>query len=522
MKTISDAGATHAVFYTDGGCRPGSRGTGGWGVHGYFFKEEKAKQGTGLSNALPTPFGYKMRESGVPEITLTHYVDASGTLIGEATNNQAEIKALTAAMEMIRDHNIKSAILLSDSQHALQGAGEWMIGWAKNNWIKKDGQPVGNLEFWRDCHTVKTQLDEKEVNLRLQWVKGHNGDLGNYMADRGATFGVFRGRNNLSREVVPDIIEYCEAKGYWTDKAQHPRFFSHPNWYFAAGSEESNRTEDGLHIYYLGDVREKAKGKKNNKEDENEELFGKRIADATFSVLYLKEPEPVLELIRDYVSRMGGDQYQALSIGKLRTIFNPEVYAEILKFREAGLKYDQVQHRLTLWDHGEPDLNDNVIDHTLARDIRPARLAYRAIDALRALEAVLLEYLKPSTNTQIRSTDLTSLMYESITSKSKTTVKLRPHVTSTLRSINVEAGYATADNGTGQTKMTLTLSLDLPDRNTLAAIADENTKVTLLTWPESEHAIRYAVVIETDGGVGIWSGIYSNLHMLASHLSSKR
>ena len=390
-----------------------------------------------------------------------------------------------------------------------------MKGWAKNNWVKNDGNPVSNGDLWRQCYDVKTTLDEKGVELGLQWVKGHNGNLGNHLADLSATFGVFRGRNNFSRDPVPDIVELNEAKGYWSNTREHSRFFSHPNWYFAAGTNEGHRTEAGDYVYYLGDVRVKSK-KKEREEDESEDLFGKRIADATFSVLYLKEPDPVLEIIRDYVGKIGGDQYQALSTGKLRTIFEPDVYASILKHGDSALKYDHHQHRLTLWDHGERNIKDEVIDHTLSRDIRPARLSYRAIDALRSLEAVLIEYLNPTEQTQIRTTDLTALIYESNTVKNKTTVRLMPHVTSTLRSIDVDARYASVDGGTAQSKMTLTLSLDLPDRNTLAAIVHESTKVTLLTWPESPHAIRYAVVIETENGVGIWSGIYSNLHMLAS------
>ena len=46
------------------------------------------------------------------------------------------------------------------------------------------------------------------------------------------------------------------------------------------------------------------------------------------------------------------------------------------------------------------------------------------------------------------------------------------------------------------------------------SIASESVKVRVITWPESAHAIRYAVVVETADDVGIWSGIYSNLLLL--------
>lgn len=502
---------THAVLYTDGGSRP--PGVGGWGVHGYLFRDEPAKQGAGVSNAVPTRFGYKMKGSGLPDITLTHYIDAFGPILPTGTNNQAEILGAIKAFEFIQEHEIKNATLLLDSQYALNGITDWMHGWCRNNWTKGDGQTVPNANLWKRCHELKSELDNGGVEFKFQWVKGHNGDLGNHLADRCATRAVFVGRKGHDAEVV--MVE--DAKGYWGFKPERSRMLSHPNWYFAAGAVESYCSPDGRHVYYLGDPREE------------EELLGKKIAQATFSVVYLKQADPILNLIRDTVARMGGDQYQALSVGDLRTIFKPDVYEELQKHGDLLINCDAKNHRLTMWDHGEKTLKvesinangekvlrDETISSILSKDIRPARLAYRAIEALQSLERTLQEYLQPGEGTQVRLTDLTGLLYESDTSKKKPVLKLKGHITSALRSIDVDAGYATGDGGTGITKLRLTLSLDTPDRNTLAALAGEDTKVTLLTWPESPHAIRYAVVIEADGDVGIWSGIYANLHMLAS------
>lgn len=492
----ASAAPTHAVIYTDGACRP-SRGIGGWGLHGYLYREEAAKQGAGISNMIPTREGYKAG-GGLPDITVTHYVDGFAALLPETTNNRAEIMGAVKALEIISEHALVGATLILDSRYVLEGMTQWMNGWAASNWRKGDGNEISNADLWRRLHQLKAALDEGGVKFNFQWVKGHSGDLGNHLADHCAIRAVFIGRKQHGDEV----LTVSDAKGYWSFKPERSRMLSHPQWYFAAGATESYHSEDGRHVYYLGDHREE------------DELLGKKIANATFSVVYLRHPDPILDFVRDQVAHMGGDQYQALTTGDLREIFKPDVYEELQKHRDLLINYDMKNHRLTMWNHGEENIKGEKIDSVLCKDIRPARLAYRAIEALQSLERTLKAYLKPTEGSLVRLTDLTGLLYESDTTKKKPVFKLKPHVTSALRSIDVEAGHAKGD-ATGKTKLCLTLSLDLPDRNTLAALAGEDTKVTLLTWPESDHAIRYAVVIEVDGDVGIWSGIYANLHMLA-------
>lgn len=488
MATEAEKKATHLAIYTDGGYRP-SRGIGGWGLHGYLFREEPAKQGAGAKNALPTAQGYLMGQGGIPEITLTHYVDGFGPLPAPTTNNRAEIMGALKALDVAKQQEVLNITFLMDSQYVLESMSARLSGWAANNWLRNDGGEVKNADLWKQVHEVKADLEGAGVTMTYKWVKGHNGDLGNELADQNATRGTVVASNGNDLE----IIQVGEAKGYWSYKPERSRFFSHPHWFFAPGAVESYTTTDGRHVYYLGDPREEI------------DLFGKKIANATFSILYLKSPDPVLSTIRDAAASMGADQYQGVHRGDLREIFSAGVYEELESFGNATLTKDFEHHRLSASN-----------GRLLTTEVRPARLIYNAIDVFHALETMLKAYLDEGKGQQLRSTDLTSLFYESDTSKSKPVVKLKPHITSALRSMNVEAGYATAEGGTEKTTIVLTLGLDLPDRNTLAALAGELTKVTLITWPESARAVRYATVVEADGDVGIWSGVYANLHLLPS------
>ncbi len=63
-------------------------------------------------------------------------------------------------------------------------------------------------------------------------------------------------------------------------------------------------------------------------------------------------------------------------------------------------------------------------------------------------------------------------------------------------------------------ELIMVLGIDLPTRNALNRLATVDTKVKVITWPESRNGFRYATVIETADDVSIWVGSYSNLRVM--------
>jgi ribonuclease HI len=495
-KVKEELVATHGVFYTDGGCRP-SRGIGGWGVHGYTFANEPAKQGTGCKNAVMTAEGYKLKADGAeaakPDITIMQYVDGVGSLIPESTNNIAELMALLKTYRAIDKLNLTHATVILDSQYVRTGIENNLVTWEANDWVKGDGQIVANAEVWKQLAYEKQHLADKGVTMVYRWIKGHSGDVGNDLADKWATKGIMAGRN----EITVDQVSYSPAKGYWNTKLDRNRMFSHPNWYFNTHRPEGGRvTSDGLYAYHLGDPRD------------DDELLGKRMVDATFSVLHLKEPDPVLENLRKVQESIDILKYGSIVVGRLNSILNKEVYQELASHGDRFVHRDYL-HASLFTAEGQP----------LTKELRPPRLAFSAVDSLMMLESLMEEYFHPSAHSQIVGTDITALLYEVSTTDKKGLTKLKPSLTSATRSIEAEVGFRKDGS---KAKITLTLSHDLPERNMLSAIAELTPKVTVVTWPESEQAFRFATIIEAGEDRGIWAGIYSNLHILkASQLLPK-
>lgn len=492
MSEILDK-PTHGVFYTDGGCD--NLYVAGWGVHGYLFRAEPAKQGTGNPKALPTSFGYKNGETGKPDITLTHYVDAFGSICHDATNNSAEALASYNALKIIKEQNLTSAVLIKDSQYALQGFEKWMYDWKKNDWNKRDGGVISNVGIWKNIYDLKTELTERGVTFKTQWVKGHSGDFGNDRADNLATAGKMAARNKTPRE----SCRIVDAKGFWNSKNGRNRMFSLPNWYFAAYHVEQVEIPGDRHAYYIGTIRDDI------------ELIGKAIADATFAVLFLTERDHVLDIVREGTVEMNVGRPQGVMIGYLDQIFKPSVYEELTNFGRDLLFKDRRNRRLMTKD-----------EKLILHEADPPGLSFRLMDHLGLLEDRLREYLELiggknaslETRSHLKITDLTDLIYEKTETKGKVTVKLNSAITSGTRSMKVLGKYRSEKDEDKELSFVLTLAQDLPDRNTLAALAVEGVKVSLLTWPESNRAVRFATVIESNGDVGIWAGPYSNLQIL--------
>jgi len=135
-------------MYTDGACK-GNPGKGGWGAYLIFGKYSKSLFG-GEENT---------------------------------TNNRMELMAAIKGLEAL--HQSCDVDIFTDSQYVRKGITEWIANWRKNGWKTASKKPVKNTDLWQKLDTVQLQHQ-----VCWHWVKGHNGDEGNEMADTLANKGV--------------------------------------------------------------------------------------------------------------------------------------------------------------------------------------------------------------------------------------------------------------------------------------------------------------------------------------------
>lgn len=128
------------IYYTDGSCDP-NPGTGGFAV---------------IRDMKPAVLG------------------------GEAyptTNIRMEGLAIIAAL---KDANGEECEIFSDSEFWIKVITIWSLPWEKNGWKKKGGE-IKNLDIVKEvCPLYKAS------RAKLTWVRGHNNDPGNELADHWA------------------------------------------------------------------------------------------------------------------------------------------------------------------------------------------------------------------------------------------------------------------------------------------------------------------------------------------------
>jgi len=105
-------------------------------------------------------------------------VEASGGEAG-STNNRMELQAVISGLEALKRRT--EVEIITDSQYVAKGCQEWLPGWKKNNWRRREGRqlkPLKNEEQWR-------KLDEllAKHQVRFTVVRGHSGHLENERCD---------------------------------------------------------------------------------------------------------------------------------------------------------------------------------------------------------------------------------------------------------------------------------------------------------------------------------------------------
>lgn len=123
----------------------------------------------GSASPNPGPGGFSVIKNGAPHIL--------GSEEGITTNIRMEGMALVAAL---KDANGEEAEIFTDSEFWINVITKWAPGWEAKNWSKKGGE-IKNLDIVKEVYPL-----HKSSKAKLTWVRGHEGDEGNEMADKWA------------------------------------------------------------------------------------------------------------------------------------------------------------------------------------------------------------------------------------------------------------------------------------------------------------------------------------------------
>lgn len=111
------------------------------------------------------------------------------------TNNRME---LTAVIKGLQATDKRTPITIyTDSQYVKNGITQWILKWMRNGWRTAAGKPVKNKDLWKILF-ASTQ----NRNIKWEWVRGHNGNKGNEMADSLANEGYY--------EMIDKLVDILE------------------------------------------------------------------------------------------------------------------------------------------------------------------------------------------------------------------------------------------------------------------------------------------------------------------------
>lgn len=124
------------IYHTDGSCSP-NPGPGGFAV---------------IKNMQPARVGHEK----------------------DSTNIRMEGRAL---IEALKDADGQECLIHTDSEFWINVITKWSLGWERSGWKKKGGE-IKNLDLVKEaCQLYRPS------NAKLIWVRGHNNDEGNELAD---------------------------------------------------------------------------------------------------------------------------------------------------------------------------------------------------------------------------------------------------------------------------------------------------------------------------------------------------
>lgn len=154
LRSVS--GSRAYLCYTDGSCKAGEGAPGGWGFH------------------VRPPSGAPIEGSG----------KATGTLA-----KAMEMRAVAEALAVVPEG--AEVVVFSDNQSLVEGLTRMLPVVRQSGFAKVDPLVVDSVR------RIAEAVADKDLDVRFQWVRGHNGNAGNERADALAAQGAREAKAEL-------------------------------------------------------------------------------------------------------------------------------------------------------------------------------------------------------------------------------------------------------------------------------------------------------------------------------------
>lgn len=479
---------THLVIYCDAATGPSNPGPTGAGIHGYVYKERDSKSYAGNTHFSPTESGYVekslLKQQGKDykdvEVQIVEYIDANYSVGNPATNNIGETQAVIHSLQIAKDLEVSSVLVLSDSQLVLDSITKWIYGWKKNNWVTSTGKPVANKELLIELDQLRNELVRSGVKVEFKKVKGHAGELGNERADMFALIARFK----TNRGDVTSVFKRSPAQRYWrTEVEKHP-LLHHNNIYFSSPERglDSNTYFTGTHGKLDIDI-------------------GAKDTTSSFAIVTIDERDPVIDDVLGNVKaliesrRLMTEPFFRIRLDTLFSSKFNDYYNLFGSDVVTPVKKNLINLNLVKYD-------DPVVEES-----NPPYLSFDLIKDLEDLHFKFELYKKK--DPLVIVTDITDHLYECVEKGKAHVTQLRPEFKTGARRLTLPVMYASKEKQR-EAMIALLFGIGMPTRNVYKRLEQLNPKVEVITWAETDSLFRYAVIIHVDGASGIWSNIYSN------------
>lgn len=476
------------VFYVDGSCRPHNPGFIGWGVHGFIY-EENVEKPIYVDNFVHTSHGYQKGTDPLPGtaqyIKPIGYVDGFGSDRELLTNNVAEIKGLYNLLIFLEKEKLESVRVFTDSEYMKTCMNEWCKRWERNDWKKQDGQPVSNREIIEKTYNLLKAVRAKGTQVSIAWIRAHTGHLGNERADVLAGIGM----NHSQNRVFVDAVEKYDVKGYWKNDVERNPYIAFRRLYFNSVKEHHQPA-----VYHLAES------------PDTDFIIGKPAASTGYSVIYLNQPDPILEMIKEqqFDNSRG---INVILLMKLDSVYSKYVYPWLQKYGKMAMVGNRGNHSLSLVDK-----------KPVTVEMNPTGLSMRSLDHFALLEETLLESLKQEGSFTIGAVpitpyDITDRFYKTVVDKKGAAKhELHKELEPGQRDVPLTIDFNYND-AVLKVKIPYLMGFDCLPRNNLKHLEGSNPKITLLVWVEGS-VLKYATTITSDYGTGIWSNYFANQVLL--------